>query len=137
MKKIFFSLLFTSFFLFNKNVNAQNADSTKGSSEQVFTIVEQMPEFLGGENKMRQFISEHLKYPETARNKYIQGRVVIQFTIFSDGSLGDYKIYKSIGSGCETAAIDVLKQMPNWTPGKIQGKPVAVKFVLPIEFSLN
>ena len=137
MKKIFFSLLFISFFLFNKNVNAQNAGSSINTAHEVFAYVEQMPQFVGGQNAMAKFISTHLKYPKKAKRKHTEGKVFIKFIVSETGKVEKVEVLKGIGNGCDEAAKKVVEKMSNWIPGKQNGKAVAVYFNLPISFKLN
>ncbi len=137
MKKIFFSLLFISFFAFSKCVNAQNAASTNNSTQEIFTYVEQMPQFVGGQNAMAKFISTHLIYPKKAKKKHTEGKVIVRFIVSETGTVEKVEVLKGIGNGCDEAAKKVVKKMPDWTPGKQNGKAVAVYFTLPISFKLN
>ena len=100
-------------------------------------IVEQMPEFPGGVEKMMEFIQKNLVYPPLAKENGIEGRVVLSFVVNSDGSIVDIKPLKKIGWGCEEAAIDVVKRMPGWKAGKQNGKAVRFQFNLPFLFQLR
>ena len=102
-----------------------------GSTE-VFTVVEQQPMFPGGVNAMFKF-----QYPEAAIKKRKQGKVFVSFVVNTDGSLSDLQILKGIRYGCDAEAIRVMKAMPNWIPGHQSGRPVAVKYNLPISFQLS
>lgn len=105
--------------------------------EKPFVVVEQMPQFPGGENVMREFIKKELKYPENAMKMGIEGVVIVNFVIGSDGKLSRIKVVHKIGSGCDAEAVRILNLMPNWIPGKQGGKAVAVSYTVPIKFSLN
>lgn len=100
-------------------------------------IVEQMPEFPGGMEKMMEFIGKNMVYPPLAKENGIEGRVVLTFVVKSDGTIADIKPIKKIGWGCEEAAMDVVKKMPSWKPGKQNGKSVPVQFMLPVTFQLR
>jgi TonB family protein len=105
--------------------------------EMAYTVVEEMPSFKGGMQGMMNYLAENITYPLEAKKKGIQGRVFINFTILSDGSISDVKVLRGIGGGCDEEAIRVVKKMPKWNPGKQKGNPVAVKYNLPVKFSLG
>ena len=102
----------------------------------VFHIVEEMPIFPGGYQKMEQFCESNTKYPQEAREKGIQGRVFVKFIIEADGSITNAKVMRGIGGGCDEEAVRVIMSMPKWIPGKQRGKAVRVSFALPIFFKL-
>lgn len=97
-------------------------------------MVDTPVKFRGGESALLQFISQNLVYPVIAQEQEIQGSVILEFVVEKDGSIGDVKVIKSLSKECDQAAIDVVRKLPRFTPAKKQGKPVAVKFRLPIRF---
>jgi protein TonB len=103
----------------------------------VFTIVEEMPSFSGGETNLYKYLHDNIKYPEEAKELGIQGRVYVTFVVETDGSITDIKVVRGIGGGCDEEAVRVVKFMPRWTPGKQRGVPVRVQFNLPIKFTLQ
>lgn len=103
----------------------------------VFEIVEQMPSYPGGETEMMRFIGDNLKYPVVAQESGIQGRVVIRFVVTASGAIDEVKVLRSLDPSCDREAIRVVKAMPKWTPGRQNGKNVAVYFTLPILFRLK
>ncbi len=105
--------------------------------EEVFKFVEQMPAFPDGEAAMLKYIREHVKYPAIAKENGIEGTVVIQFVVTKDGDIQKVVVARGIGGGCDEEAARVVKSMPNWKPGKHNGKPVPVSFTLPIRFKLE
>jgi TonB family protein len=107
------------------------------SKNEVFTAVEDMPEYPGGTQEMYRFINKNIKYPDAARRAYVEGRVFVQFIVKKDGKVGDITILKGIGFGADEEAIRVVKNMPTWKPGKQNGKPVDVYFNMPINFTLS
>ena len=109
----------------------------KADNDTVLSICEVMPEFPGGVEKFMEFLSGNIKYPETAKDKNISGRVFIQFVIEKDGSVTNVKVMKGIGGGCDEEAVRVVKSMPKWKPGMQDGKPVRVSYNLPIVFKLD
>ena len=107
------------------------------SNDTIYDIVDQMPQFPGGEKAMMEFIGKNVKYPQRAKDEGIQGRVFIQFVVEKDGSIGEVKLLRSIGGGCDEEGIRVVKSMPKWTPGQQAGKAVRVHYTLPIFFKLD
>ena len=83
---------------------------------------------------MNQYIYENLKYPDTAKSANIKGKVFIKFVVEKDGSIGEVKVIKGIGFGCDEEAIFLLKNMPKWKPALQNGRPVRVYMTMPIEF---
>ncbi|MEI6898729.1 MAG: M56 family metallopeptidase [Bacteroidota bacterium] len=106
-------------------------------TEPVFTMVEKMPEYTGGDEARIKFLVENVKYPPDAMKKGIQGKVFVTFVIKKDGTVSDVKILRGIGGGCDEEAMRVIKLMPKWIPGEQAGKPVDVQFNLPIKFALD
>jgi protein TonB len=113
------------------------ADEPKVEEQKVFDVVEQMPEFPGGQAALLKWISDHIKYPAVAEENGIQGRVVATFVVERDGSVTDVKIARSIDPSLDKEAIRVLKQMPKWIPGKQNGAAVRVKYTVPVTFKLQ
>jgi TonB family C-terminal domain len=106
-------------------------------SNQAFVIVEQMPQFPGGTQKMMQYLSENVRYPVIAVRKGVQGIVILNFIISEKGGISDIQVVRGIGSGCDEESVRVVENMPAWEPGKQGGQPVPVKFTLPIRFALK
>ena len=128
-------LLFLSAFLCTLSFGAF-AQSEVSVDDEVFVVVEEQAEFPGGLDSMYAYIHKNLKYPELAKEKGIEGRVFVSFIIEKDGSISNVKILRGIGGGCEEAAVEMIKNMPKWKPGKQRGKPVRFQFNLPIKFEL-
>ena len=105
--------------------------------EEVFLFVEEAPHPVGGLKSFYTYISEHLEYPVIAKRMGIEGKVYVQFIINKDGSITDLEILKGIGSGCDDEALRVIRESPNWVPGKQRGQPVKVKMAIPIVFELQ
>lgn len=103
---------------------------------EIFTVVEESPQFPGGHDARLKFLEENIHYPDEARNSLVQGTVYISFVVEKDGSITDIRVLRGIGAGCDEEAVRVIKLMPRWKPGKQRGKPVRVHFNLPIKFSL-
>lgn len=105
--------------------------------EEVFTIVENQPEFPGGMPAFYKFVGDNMKYPSQARRMGIEGRVFVQFVVDKDGTVTEVKSVKGIGAGCDEEAERVLRMSPKFKPGKQRGRSVKVRMVLPIIFRLN
>lgn len=112
-------------------------DDEEEEEAQIFTVVESMPGFPGGETAMKRYLAENIQYPQMARESGIQGRVFVTFVVEKDGNVTDVRVLRGIGGGCDEEAIRVIKNMPRWDPGKQRGKPVRVQFNMPIMFKLN
>ena len=120
---------------------AQKADVSKPDMKPdkngVYQICEQMPEFPGGVEALMDFVAKNVVYPQEAMDKEISGRVYVSFVIEKDGSVNEVKVMKGIGGGCDDEAVRVIKAMPKWKPGKQDGKPVRVSYMMPITFKLQ
>lgn len=107
------------------------------ASQEVFTIVEQMPSFPGGDSKLTEFIAKNIQYPQKAQETGIQGRVFVSFVVEPDGSVSNVKVIRGIGGGCDEEAVRVIKMTPKWNPGKQRGKAVRVSYQIPVLFKLQ
>ena len=110
-------------------------DEAETRSE-IFVMVEQMPEFPGGEEARLQYLIDAVVYPEKAKKNAVEGTVFVSFVVEPDGFVDQIKVLRGIGSGCDEAAVEVVKQMPRWSPGIQRGKAVRVIMNLPIRFSI-
>lgn len=132
-------------------VNAEVTDDTKNieitpvkieeeeeeEDVQIFTVVENDPEFPGGMEALYKYLRDNIKYPQLARDNNITGKVYVTFVVERDGSIANPRVLKDIGGGCGAEAIRVVKSMPKWSPGKQRGKAVRVQFNLPVSFNLQ
>lgn len=131
----------------NAEMAAQEAENTTGvaneepteqkpkkAPKKVFTVVEEMPTFNGNLN---QWLAENMKYPSEAVKNKEQGHVVVQFIISEEGEVMEPKIIRSVSPSLDKEALRVVSSMPKWNPGKANGKPVAVRYMLPVSFKLN
>lgn len=109
--------------------------STTGG--EVFTVVEESAQPVGGFPALSEMIGKNLVYPEQALKQGVQGKVFVEFIVNEDGSLSNFAVLKGIGSGCDEAAMAVIRQSPNWIPGKQKGKVVKQRMVLPVNFSMS
>ena len=105
--------------------------------EQVFSAVEQMPQFPGGEAELMKYISNNIKYPTMAMENNIQGRVVVQFVVTKTGKIGEVKVVRSKDPDLDKEAVRVVKSLPSFIPGKMNGQAVNVWYTLPITFKLQ
>ena len=119
-----------------KAVNEQ-ASEPQDSRTKVYKSVEQMPEFPGGIVEMMKFLQMNIKYPPLAAANKIEGRVIVQFIIEKTGEVGDVQVVRSVNEELDAEAVRVVKSMPKFTPGRQDGKDVAVWFTLPISFKLQ
>lgn len=108
------------------------ADTTK-----IFTEVEVMPQFKGGTGNLYQFISKTIRYPEEAARKDIQGRVIVQFVVNADGSVGEARVVRGVDPLLDAEALRVVSNLPDFIPGTMSGKPVRVWYTMPLTFRLS
>ena len=142
-KQIIFLIVLTVMFMSSSYIYAQ--EPSKANQQQpdtnigkeVFTIVEVMPEYPGGENARQLYLTQNIQYPVKAKENNIQGTVYVNFIVEKDGSLSNFKILKGIGSGCDEEVVRVMKNMPKWKPGTQRGQPVRVLINFPVKFSFK
>lgn len=103
----------------------------------IFMVVEEAPAFPGGEEALRKFLKDNIRYPQQALDASLQGTVFVTFVVEQDGSIGNARVLKGIGKGCDEEALRVVKMMPAWKPGTQRGKPVKVQINLPVRFALT
>lgn len=107
-------------------------------SEQVFVVVEQMPEFEGGQDALMKFLMNNLRYPEAAVDQELQGKVFVEFVVYPNGELGQYKLLRGVHTLLDKEALRVVKLTSGkWKPGRQNGKAVPVQFRLPVVFVLK
>jgi TonB family protein len=107
------------------------------NGETIFTVVEKSPEFPGGMQELFKYLGENIKYPEAAAKANVSGKVFLNFVITSEGEIKEIKILKGLGFGADEESIRVVSKMPRWKPGSQDGKPVNVRYNLPIAFQLE
>ena len=117
-----------------QRVYNNNTDTT---NDDIYQVVEEMPSYLGGTENLMQYLQNNVKYPREAQENNIEGRVIVEFIVEKDGTIKESKIRKSVDPSLDNEALRVIKNMPKWTPGKQRGKPVRVKYSLPIQFNLE
>ena len=129
MKKLILMLLMAGCCLMTANAQKTVVSQT---NQKVFDTVEQMPEYPGGMQAMIEFLQTNMKYPEDAAKQKVEGRVMVQFVVETDGSVTDVHVAKQVFPSLDAEAIRVVQAMPKWTPGKDKGRVVRVKYNLPI-----
>lgn len=115
---------------------AKEAPAENAATDEVFMVVEQMPEFPGGMKEMLNFLQANVKYPKSAEEKKIQGRVIVQFVVEKDGTPTEFNVVRSVDPDLDAEAVRVMKAMPKWKPGMQRGQAVRVKFTVPVTFKL-
>ena len=105
--------------------------------QQIFQVVEEMPEFPGGMGECMKWLGKNIKYPTISQENGVQGRVIIQFVVNKDGSIVDAQVARGVDPYLDKEALRVVGQMPKWKPGKQRGKEVRVKYTLPVMFRLQ
>ena len=108
----------------------------KNTSE-VYDMVKEAPEFPGGPKAMMEYLKTNMRYPQIAKENGIQGRVILQFVVDETGKVTDPKILRGVDPALDLEAIRLVEAMPQWTPGKQDGKAVAVKYTVPVSFKLD
>ena len=106
-------------------------------TQEVFFIVEEMPVFPGGEEALRKFIAQSVKYPVIAQENGIQGRVFVSFVVNQKGEVTNVKVARPFDPNLDKEAVRVVQSMPKWSPGKQRGKAVKVSYTVPINFVLQ
>jgi len=116
---------------------ANGKEQPEGPENTIFTVVEDMPSFPGGDSAMLNFLASKIRYPDSAKINMISGAVYISFIINELGAVTEATVLRGIGGGCDEEALRVVNSMPSWTPGVQRGRRVKVQFTLPIRFMLK
>ncbi|MBN2040044.1 MAG: energy transducer TonB [Spirochaetes bacterium] len=114
-----------------------NTQTAIKSENETFIIVEEMPEFPGGNHALRQWIADNITYPAEALEKSIGGRVYISFAVESDGNITDVRVVRGVFPSLDQEALRVIKLLPKWKPGKQRGRSVKVLYVVPVNFKIQ
>ena len=133
MKKLFVMLLLAV--CCHMTAQAQKTVVSQ-TNQKVYESVEQMPEYPGGMQAMVEFLQTNMKYPEDAAKQKVEGRVMVQFVVETDGSISDVHVARQVFPSLDAEAVRVVQVMPKWTPGKEKGRVVRVKYNLPIVFRM-
>lgn len=126
----------------NDDVNGQDIAEVKVAvtqveEEKVYDVIEQMPQFPGGEGELLGYIGKNLKYPVIAQENGIQGTVIVRFVVSKTGAVDKVEVLRSLDPACDREAIRVVRSLPNWIPGKQNGVNVSVYYTLPIKYKLE
>ena len=117
--------------------NPKTETAPVSGDNKVYETVEQMPEYPGGVVEMTKFLQRNIQYPANAAKNKVEGRVILQFVVEKDGQIGEVKVARSVDPELDAEAVRVVKSMPNFVPGRQDGKPVAVWYTIPISFKLQ
>ena len=112
-------------------------EEKKPEPEKVFTAVEQMPQFPGGDAALMKYLSNNINYPQIAMENGVQGRVIVQFVVTKNGTVGEVKVIRSVDRDLDKEAVRLCKSLPKFIPGKMNGQAVNVWYTLPITFKLQ
>jgi periplasmic protein TonB len=117
--------------------NSAGSGTAGEGSSSVFDFAEEMPTFEGGDAALLKYIGKRMRYPRQAVDEKIEGTVIVTFVVNKAGKVTDVTVLKGLGFGTDEEASRVIENMPAWNPGKQNGMPVAVRYTLPIRFSLQ
>ena len=131
------SLKYDELVNWNPNEEPEIVPTTNDNTIKNIDSVDEKPSFPGGESAMKSYLNSNVKYPAAAQENGIQGRVIVQFIIEKDGSISDVKISRSVDPSLDREALRVVKAMPKWNPGKLNGTVVRVKSEVPVAFGLR
>ena len=120
-----------------KSIKLPTEEKREDEEQVIFQVVDEMPSFPGGMRECMMFLGRNIKYPVLAQKAKIEGRVIVQFVVDKDGSISDTKVVRSVSPELDAEALRVVGLMPKWNPGKQRGKAVAVKYTMPIMFSIH
>lgn len=112
-------------------------ETAEEAINKIYDKAEVMPQYPGGQAALMLYLSQNVKYPKVSRESGTQGKVVLQFVVNTDGSITDVEVIKSVDIYLDTEALRVIRAMPRWEPGKVNGKPARVKYTVPIKFRLS
>lgn len=135
--RIFLAIIMLTASVAFTQVNAATLQTQVTDDEEVFESVEVSPSFPGGEQELMKYICMNINYPKEIQDMDIQGRVVLQFVVTKSGEIGDVRILRSVHPALDAEAVRVIKTLPKFTPGQMNGHPVNVWYVMPITFKLQ
>jgi protein TonB len=120
-----------------EEIIVREAPAAKEEVDEIFEIVEEGAEPIGGYEAFYKYVKKNIKYPNQAKRMGVEGKVYVQFVVDKDGSITEVKAIRGIGAGCDEEAVRILAEAPKWKPGKQRGRPVKQRIVLPINFKLG
>ena len=112
-------------------------EEKKPEKEEVFRAVEQMPQFPGGDGELMKFLRDNIVYPAMAQENNVQGKVIVQFVVTKTGDIGEVKVVKSVDRDLDNEAVRLVKKLPKFIPGRMNGQAVNVWYTLPVQFKLQ
>jgi protein TonB len=115
----------------------QVVEEEEPEEQEIFQVVEEMPEFPGGMGECMKFLGKNIKYPTISQENGVQGKVIVQFVVNKDGTVVDPVVVRSVDPYLDKEALRVINSMPKWKPGKQRGKPVRVRYTVPVTFRLQ
>ena len=121
----------------NNSTITVNSPAAEPAAEKVYDVVDEMPQFPGGTSELLKFLGMNIRYPKEAEEKGEQGRVIVTFVVGRDGAISDAAVRKSVSPQLDAEALRIVNAMPAWTPGKMHGEPVRVKYTIPVTFRLQ
>ena len=130
-------LTFQDFWLKNKDVSETSSQEVVVGQDSIHRVAEVMPQYPGGPNEMMKYIQENIKYPQSAKDNKIEGRVFVSFVVEKDGSITNAAVMRGIDKECDAEALRVVASMPKWTPGQHKGENVRTQFTIPIYYKFN
>lgn len=116
--------------------HVQKEDSGIVGNDGIFQVEEIQPEFPGGMAELIKYLKKNLRYPQICKEQGLQGRVIVQFVVNPDSTLSDFNVIKPVNPHFDKEALRVVSTMPKWKPGKQRGRPVRVRYTLPVTFRL-
>lgn len=119
----------------NLDLPPSQIETAEEETDEIFTIVEENAEPMGGMPSFYKYLRDNMKYPAVARRTGVEGKVLVSFIVGKDGAISEVSVLKGIGAGCDEEAIRVMANAPPWKAGKQRGKPVRQRCVLPIKFA--
>ena len=140
LKVLLFAVLLATGFVYAQEPNYEEVvTSNQNDPNSIYelTNLESRPEFPEGMSGLMKFLSANMKYPVSCYEERVQGRVLVRFTVFTNGSVGNISVVKSVHPLLDAEAVRVVSMMPKWNPGILSGKPVNVWYTLPVNFKLH
>ena len=130
-------LTFQDFWLKKNDADEPSSQKAVVGQDSIYRVTEVMPQYPGGPNEMMKYIQENIKYPQSAKDNKIEGRVFVSFVVEKDGSITNAAVMRGIDKECDAEALRVVASMPKWTPGQHKGENVRTQFTIPIYYKFN
>ena len=130
-------LTFQDFWLKKNDADEPSSQKAVVSQDSIYRVSEVMPQYPGGPNEMMKYLQENIKYPQSAKDNKIEGRVFVTFVVEKDGSITNAAVIRGIDKECDAEALRVVSSMPKWNPGQHKGEVVRTQFTIPIYYKFN